>query len=101
MGRWQKVTIHTMMGNIPRELLEYDLRRIVGKRNWDATVDLLGDLGFVGDDGSVQYRKLPKPLQGKVKDYIREHPRSRLAKCFVREGGGDITFKPREPQRHR
>ena len=78
---------------ITREVLERSMREIVGRRDWDALVELVGDLGCEDRRGYVSYGKLPKPMEYKIRCHMGVHRRCRLSKCLVREAEV-LTFKP-------
>lgn len=67
------------------EVIEKDLKRVLSKTTWDKTIEIQGYLFIEKDDGDIEYKYMPKPLQAKVIRYIIDHPRSRLAKSFVKD----------------
>lgn len=73
------------------ENIEKDIKRILSKTTWDKTIDIQGYMMVEKDNGDIEYKYMPKPLQEKVINYIKSHPRSRLSKAYV--NGENITFK--------
>ena len=81
------------------ENIEKDIKKILSKTTWDKTIEIQGYMMVEHENGDIEYKYMPKPLQKQVITYINMHPRSRLTKAYA--GGDNITFKSKgyiEPQ---
>ena len=79
-----------MMNSLKRnlhniEIIEKDIKRVLTKTTWDKTIEIQGYMMTEMSNGDIEYRYMPKPLQKKVIDYMNMHPRSRLAKSYVKD----------------